>query len=327
VITVETFDRLLLDLYRASRTLTMEDFQLHALERIKFEIPFEAAWWAMVTRTSNGRQHVHSPLVQGMPDDCTELLNLTGQSNFIAQTCSRSPGTCFHFGPEQLYSNLPTAMLAQHVDVSYVLCTASPESTTTQVSTFLSLSRRDKTSPFTESQRRLKERLMPHLMDMLEINRTLQITNIRAKAFQTRTAMAISDKLGVLHSSEPHFENLMRAEWADWRGPLLPSPLLKLLELKHADYLGAKLSVSAKRVGTLCLVTLTRRSPVEALTVRERAVAEGFVSGESYKEVARRLGLSPATVRHHLRSVYEKLRVHDKGALSKLWTEELDSDQ
>ena len=46
-------------------------------------------------------------------------------------------------------------------------------------------------------------------------------------------------------------------------------------------------------------------------------MAEAFASGRNYKEVARLLGVSPATVRHHLRAVYVKLGVRDKAALAR----------
>ncbi len=50
----------------------------------------------------------------------------------------------------------------------------------------------------------------------------------------------------------------------------------------------------------------------EALSNREREVAEAYAEGQSYKEIARSLNLSPATVRTHLRTVYRKLEVTSK---------------
>ncbi len=50
----------------------------------------------------------------------------------------------------------------------------------------------------------------------------------------------------------------------------------------------------------------------EALTKREQEVAETYAAGQSYKEIARELGLSPTTVRSHLRTVYSKLGVTSK---------------
>ncbi len=56
---------------------------------------------------------------------------------------------------------------------------------------------------------------------------------------------------------------------------------------------------------------------VEALSNREQEVADAYAGGQSYKEIARELGLSPTTVRSHLRTVYGKLGVTSKIELAR----------
>ncbi|MEM6933501.1 MAG: LuxR C-terminal-related transcriptional regulator [Pseudomonadota bacterium] len=51
---------------------------------------------------------------------------------------------------------------------------------------------------------------------------------------------------------------------------------------------------------------------VAVLSKREHEVASAYAAGQSYKEIARDLGLSPTTVRSHLRTVYGKLQVTSK---------------
>jgi DNA-binding NarL/FixJ family response regulator len=48
------------------------------------------------------------------------------------------------------------------------------------------------------------------------------------------------------------------------------------------------------------------------LTAREREVIEAFARGATYREVASALGMSPNTVRHHVRNIYDKLHVCSK---------------
>ena len=60
----------------------------------------------------------------------------------------------------------------------------------------------------------------------------------------------------------------------------------------------------------------------EALSKREQEVADAYASGQSYKEIARDLGLSPTTVRSHLRAVYSKLGVTSKIELAQFVTSE-----
>ena len=53
------------------------------------------------------------------------------------------------------------------------------------------------------------------------------------------------------------------------------------------------------------------------LSNREQEVAEAYATGQSYKEIARTLGVSPTTVRTHLRTVYSKLGVTSKIQLAR----------
>ena len=54
---------------------------------------------------------------------------------------------------------------------------------------------------------------------------------------------------------------------------------------------------------------------VAALSKREAEVANLYVEGHSYKEIARKLGISPGTVRTHLNAIYRKLEVTSRIAL------------
>ncbi|RUU34350.1 tetratricopeptide repeat protein [Mesorhizobium sp. M6A.T.Ca.TU.002.02.2.1] len=54
----------------------------------------------------------------------------------------------------------------------------------------------------------------------------------------------------------------------------------------------------------------------QALSDRERAVAEKFAAGLTYREIGEALFIAPSTVRTHLASIYEKLGVRNKVALA-----------
>ncbi|WP_147110025.1 GAF domain-containing protein [Tateyamaria sp. syn59] len=57
---------------------------------------------------------------------------------------------------------------------------------------------------------------------------------------------------------------------------------------------------------------------IEPLSKREAEVAAAYADGASYKVIARDLGISPTTVRSHLRTVYGKLNVTSKIALAQV---------
>jgi len=52
------------------------------------------------------------------------------------------------------------------------------------------------------------------------------------------------------------------------------------------------------------------------LSKRELTVTEHYASGQSYKEIARELGVSPSTVRNHIASIYRKLEISNKAQLA-----------
>lgn len=56
------------------------------------------------------------------------------------------------------------------------------------------------------------------------------------------------------------------------------------------------------------------RASAEAatLTTRERQVVELLAKGHPYKEIARKLGISPQTVNGYIKSIYDKLHVHSR---------------
>ena len=58
------------------------------------------------------------------------------------------------------------------------------------------------------------------------------------------------------------------------------------------------------------------KAPMERLTRAETAVANLIAQGLAYKEVAKRLSLSPATVRNQLHSIYAKFSVNNKVELA-----------
>jgi adenylate cyclase len=69
-----------------------------------------------------------------------------------------------------------------------------------------------------------------------------------------------------------------------------------------------------------------RQSPKQpgslaALSRREHAVAAKFAEGLTYRQIAERLFISPKTVRTHLESIYEKLHIGNKLALSRIFAE------
>jgi len=95
-------------------------------------------------------------------------------------------------------------------------------------------------------------------------------------------------------------------------------PPEEVLQAVRVAYGGGVL-VPPEVVGRLAAEVAARRAageptsaPLPALTRREEQVLHQLVAGASTAEVSRRLGMTPSTVRTHVRNILRKLGVHSK---------------
>ncbi|MCU0868922.1 MAG: hypothetical protein MUF30_04865 [Burkholderiales bacterium] len=114
--------------------------------------------------------------------------------------------------------------MAQRFDIGGALTTVTPDAASGLV-TFLSLYRGGADAPFDETDRALKERVMPHLILSWHANWLQELGRARLRTDGTRGALALADRHGLLHVTDSRFGPLLLREWPQWQGPLLPEPV------------------------------------------------------------------------------------------------------
>ena len=119
-----------------------------------------------------------------------------------------------------------------------------------------------------------------------------------------------------MHVSE---EYVLRALRAGCAGYLLKASAVSELEVairavtRGETYLSP--AVSKPVVDDYVRRTGGATDPLEALTPRQREVLQLVAEGNSTKEIAQRLGLSPKTVETHRAQLMERLGVHEVSGL------------
>jgi DNA-binding CsgD family transcriptional regulator len=304
---------LLLDLYRYSRELTLADFQGQALERLRADLSFDTAWWGV----AHSSHDIHSSFPYNLPADYANFyLAHVSDTDTLAEAGLSRPGTTVRFAAADFAASTGLSRLTQTFGIQQALCTVL-STPTLNLSMFISLYRNRAHPDYTEDERRFCDWVAPHLWATWTANWIAQMEHIRANNAASRVAHAICDQRGVLHSAEPRFVELMRAEWADWHGPSLPAQLHQQA-LTSDEFRGETIALRRFNACGLTLMEARLNSALDMLSPREKTIAEAFAVGESYKQIAARLGLSPATVRHHLRSIYVKTNISNKSALTGL---------
>jgi len=128
-----------------------------------------------------------------------------------------------------------------------------------------------------------------------------------------------SPVLTVLLAGAVEKREILEALQLGARGILLKDTATQLLLKCIRCVMGGEHWVGRDRVGDL-LDTLRQMAPSAApptgetrgLTRREREIVAAIVAGQANKDIARSLGISEETVKHHLTSIFNKLGVSNR---------------
>ncbi len=188
----------------------------------------------------------------------------------------------------------------------------------TGLSTGITIYRKAPERPFGEQERRLKQALTPHWVAALTRARIDPWTR-RAARDLNYPEVAVVDAAGQLRYATEDFGEMLQREWVEWRGPELPIPLQTMLASKKAGkFTGKQIAATVSRRRTIGLVQIRSRRPADQLSDQLLKTARLSAQGLSFKEIARRMELSPATVRNYLSTIYSKLDIKNKVGLTKL---------
>ena len=171
---------------------------------------------------------------------------------------------------------------------------------------------------FTEDERALVEAAFPHLMAGWTECQLGDLTRRTTGGSRLPHASAASHG-PLLLAADPAFAGLLRREWPTWTGPHLPEALIDAASRSpRSRYVGANIVATTRMAVDTTLLTVRERSPADDLTARELAVAQLCAEGLSYKEIAERLGVAPATARNHIAAAHRRLGVTRNSEIGRL---------
>jgi DNA-binding CsgD family transcriptional regulator len=308
---LQAFSTLTLDLHRLAQDQDIDHFHRHALERISQLLPFDSAWWGRAA-VIDGLPEEHSTYLYNLPPTYLADWQSMRHVDVAVALTQKRPGQAVIFDMRDPANGAALNWLGERHDIGELLCIVHVDPQTC-LSDHLSLYRKPGAPRFNEQDCHLLSNLMLHLVASVSANLIRTLVAMRETMTSPRNlALAVCDRRGVLQCSERGFVDLLLSEWPQWTGPCLP------VKLGDRGYEGRLVHIEASAVGdqTLLAARVTRALP--QLSPRENDVAQGFGEGKTYKEVARDLGLSPNTVRHHIRAIYSKLGVKDKVRIAHL---------
>lgn len=314
---MDTDHRLLLDIYRAARTLPASEFPGAVMAMLRAALNFDAARLLCADVTS-GTAAVQGSIMYNIPHDNAMDWEHIQRQDVVASYVIAHPGEPVAFHCPSLFAGAPYALMRDYVERyehrnGLVLVMRD---TDTGLLDGLSLYRADPDAHFGARERHLLQHVMPHLQEALKLNRQLAAP---ASMPATRGALLIAQHDGAVQYCAPESQPLMAAEWPRWRPAWLPAALLECLRrLGSTRYEGKHLVVKCQRDATLLFLRVAAPSPLSRLSRRQLQVAHLYSQGLAAKAVASALGITATTARNMLQQIYQKLDVHDKAALARL---------
>jgi DNA-binding CsgD family transcriptional regulator len=305
----DAIDRFILGCAEAALDVPMPRYMDWAFEALAPLLRFEAAGWGIGTHAPPVTHFIH--LAGVSPDLLLAYEAGVVEIDYIRAASAAAPGRTINDADIRDGHAEAAAAIDERISAPFgleqTLATTLPAPA--GLVHFILLWRRRRFDPFTEEDRQLAERLKPH---MVAGWRVAQRLHLAGRAATADSGHALVDALGAIHSFDGGFVRLVRRAFPDWGGSRLPDTLVALLP-RGGTVPG--LSLDVERSSALLALTVRARRE-DPLTPAERAAAELYAAGHSYRVVAERLGRAPGTVRNQIARAYARLGVNTKVALA-----------
>jgi len=312
-------NELLTDLYQSAISVPPESFQDSVFTKIDRVIGFDRAWWGIMSHNQDSFD-LHSSYRHELPLEFEEHWQEVRSDDALAVYAHSQPRTTVCFDEKALHSTPGLASLNTEHDLRHALCTSVflPDR---QSFLFISLFRSGSDArPFNSDEVYLKQLLTPHLYSCWRTNLYADIERSRNANQSKDVASAFVDRNGRIVYADSAFGDLIAERWPTWNGRDIPIQLQETRKISKNSLSKKSIGffVSQQYAGGLVRLDIRKLSLIDKLTNREREIARCFALGQSYKETAILMKLSPATVRHYLRVIYEKLEINDKAELVRI---------
>ena len=304
----------LLQLYRAARECGPDAFQSAVFDKLQHSFAFTAAFWGAGCFVDRGTRIVPTALCARNvdPQFLVDWSQVQHDDPVVPRLRSQR-GTALRVHAPSFYAAQPVlAALARRYRIQSMTVVAMPCAEPRSIE-WLSLFRDRPDDLCSDAQRRWLEHVTPHLGQAWLIHRALQRADApEGDAHDEAIAVAESSTGRLLCAAAP-FLALMACEWSGFDGVHAPAPLKAAWE-EHRPFvhLGRHCRVDGRSAGELVYIAARPSACADALTQRQAEIAGLYAQGLSSKQIAQRCGLSPATVRNHLATVYATLGVHGK---------------
>jgi DNA-binding CsgD family transcriptional regulator len=307
------FSKQLLELHGPARKRRLDRLMPDAVQALQSLLPLRSAWWGECTAgdtTTSSLNWQHGSL--GLPTTFAQEWNAISDGDRFAQASIDALGHVFRDSGYTLDSEEVEQFARRHKLFHAMAITMGLHDSKMRFS--VSVYRDESDPAFDDIEALMFGEFCKHLQQIWW--EAVQHAVQRA-ALAGLEGMALCETSGLLVHIGTDIAKMIGKRFPSWSGSRLPQALQPHLSDAPCKLQWGRSSISFTRCGEYVALLLNSTLLHDSLAPRERAVAVLYAGGHSYKTIARRLDLSPATVRTYLRDVYLQLGVRNKIELSK----------
>lgn len=312
---MKKLNQLIFDLYGAAHECNASEFDEHALALTRNVLSFESATVVAATFPQDEAIKIQSIHINNQPvEKLLDRKYLTSRDTVLIDAY-RNKGKCIIADSSVENKDKPDLIkYCKKYDVAHTLVLIRDGAAKSSVDV-IALWRAQAKKAYSLDDKKLGEVILPHLFQARAINRRIHVHKHGSNPFERISLLASLD--GCLQFMDDVTVDFLRNEWPYWEPPVLPGFFLNSLNsVGSCQYVGKTFVATSTVHNKFLFIQLTPKPHSLSLTEAETTVAWLAANGMSYKEIARELGKSPATVRNQLHAAYNKLGVTNKTLLA-----------
>lgn len=306
--TLNAFNRCILHLGRLARDRGDSQFIEDGLHAFSELVPFASSWWGEMSGSD-----ADAPPQSWMHGRINLPQSFAAEWHTCAQIDKFSNDTLSQLGAvvrESGYTDPSEEVndFARRHDLYHPMCITFelPES---GLLFFVCVYRGDDAPGFSDNEAELFSAFCDHLLQLWRF----QVQDmIRFDTGSGATDFGIARLDGSLLYVGANLCAAIQRELPGWSGSTLPFEVTAQLAKAPCVIRFGRCTLTLSPNAEHVILSLETQSRGAVLAPRERTAAMLFAAGHSYKEIAKTLGLSPATVRTYLRNCYLQLGVKSK---------------
>lgn len=312
---IANFSRFITEMNHRTRDEDAEGLARWAVADLSRTLGFDAAWYGWANLRPEGVE-VYANATLNLPDDYFSSWKSMSHEDLLAAEMMENPGRTALYERNQKRQTDGMVTLADRYGLTRI-STAMNGRYGSYASFYLSSYRVGHLARHWSDEER---DFLQCAVDQISAAMKLSVSEPgRRNLPGTVTILASENGMGLL--GIPALREQFGEVWPRWTGDHLPEQLAGLISLQGTHILPDRdlvvtVEATPRYQGMgMRRITLRRLNRFDLLTTREREVARELAIGKSAKEVARSLGLAPATIRNQTQSIYRKLEVDNRAAL------------